>query len=603
MMFPCTHTALTMEDSTSAVKIPPPQLEYGVEEKSSSVLLRDEHQPALAFWVLKKLRKRQQFCDIEIHLGDARFSAHKVVLAASSSYFLELFYSDRPRGSGEPTNDSEAASNVITFDDAELDASAVEMLLEFIYTSVLRITEGSVVSLCYAAKFLQMERIERACCKFMANNLTPANCTQRLEYAAAQGYDSLEKKCRTFVASNLFKVADTIEFLSLSHASLHAILSADTIKVSAKQSLIDILLRWIQHEPSSRQQHLYALFTSAELAHRAPFETDHLPEVDRAAKTSIIKAAENTKDLAPARQPLQQDGTQTSSTIFAAGGNTKHSVTSSIEKYSTATGGWVPARSLPKKKSHFALVAVGQSLYSIGGFDGRKRLSSIDVYDIQTDTWSTGPSLKTPRSGFGAVVVNDTIHCIGGYDGASHLASTEILDPKATSWREGPKLLEKRSHVQAVAVGTTVYALGGANGGQSRLQSVEMLPIGGAAWSRVADMNIPRSRPGVASMDGLLYAVGGYNGSEHLSSVECYHPKSDRWELIASLAVPRNSPGMAVMSGCLYIAGGHDGRKLLRSVERYCKETKEWVKDTSMVMSRCDFGMVATGQAALGTWI
>ena len=34
-----------------------------------------------------------------------------------------------------------------------------------------------------------------------------------------------------------------------------------------------------------------------------------------------------------------------------------------------------------------------------------------------------------------------------------------------------------------------------------------------------------RSRIGVAAVDGLLYAFGGYDGTSRLQTVECYEPK------------------------------------------------------------------------------
>ena len=40
--------------------------------------------------------------------------------------------------------------------------------------------------------------------------------------------------------------------------------------------------------------------------------------------------------------------------------------------------------------------------------------------------------------------------------------------------------------------------------------------------------------PGVASVNGLLYVVGGDDGSSNLASVECYDPRADTWTLLPS---------------------------------------------------------------------
>ena len=39
---------------------------------------------------------------------------------------------------------------------------------------------------------------------------------------------------------------------------------------------------------------------------------------------------------------------------------------------------------------------------------------------------------------------------------------------------------------------------------------------------------------GVASLNGLLYVVGGDDGSSNLHSVEYYNPSSDTWSLIST---------------------------------------------------------------------
>ena len=39
-------------------------------------------------------------------------------------------------------------------------------------------------------------------------------------------------------------------------------------------------------------------------------------------------------------------------------------------------------------------------------------------------------------------------------------------------------------------------------------------------WIDVCGMSIPRSGCGVGVLDGFIYAVGGYDGTSYLSSVE-----------------------------------------------------------------------------------
>ena len=43
-------------------------------------------------------------------------------------------------------------------------------------------------------------------------------------------------------------------------------------------------------------------------------------------------------------------------------------------------------------------------------------------------------------------------------------------------------------------------------------------------WEVSKPMLTLRSRIGVAVVDGLLYAFGGYDGTSRLQTVECFHP-------------------------------------------------------------------------------
>ena len=42
-------------------------------------------------------------------------------------------------------------------------------------------------------------------------------------------------------------------------------------------------------------------------------------------------------------------------------------------------------------------------------------------------------------------------------------------------------------------------------------------------------MSCPRGGVGVAALGGKLYAVGGHDGTNYLSSVEEYDPRNDRY--------------------------------------------------------------------------
>ena len=87
---------------------------------------------------------------------------------------------------------------------------------------------------------------------------------------------------------------------------------------------------------------------------------------------------------------------------------------------------------------------------------------------------------------------------------------------------------------------------------QVLLYLIKQLPSNAATWpNRTIFLN-----------SGLLFAV-------HARSVEAYDIRQDTWQIIASMNIRRSTLGAAMLSGLIYAVGGFDGSVGLDSVERY----------------------------------
>lgn len=62
-------------------------------------------------------------------------------------------------------------------------------------------------------------------------------------------------------------------------------------------------------------------------------------------------------------------------------------------------------------------------------------------------------------------------------------------------------------------------------------------------WQLVAAMLTRRIGVGVAVINRLLYAVGGFDGANRLGSCECYNPDRDEWTSMASMNTVRSGAG------------------------------------------------------------
>lgn len=65
--------------------------------------------------------------------------------------------------------------------------------------------------------------------------------------------------------------------------------------------------------------------------------------------------------------------------------------------------------------------------------------------------------------------------------------------------------------------------------------------------------------PGVVYMAGKVYAVGGFNGSLRVRTVDVYDGARDQWSSVSSMQERRSTLGAAVLGDMLYAVGGFDG--------------------------------------------
>lgn len=72
------------------------------------------------------------------------------------------------------------------------------------------------------------------------------------------------------------------------------------------------------------------------------------------------------------------------------------------------------------------------------------------------------------------------------------------------------------------------------------------------SWQLVAAMLTRRIGVGVAVINRLLYAVGGFDGTHRLSSAECYNPDRDEWRSVASMNTVRSGAGQGFHGSALF---------------------------------------------------
>lgn len=96
----------------------------------------------------------------------------------------------------------------------------------------------------------------------------------------------------------------------------------------------------------------------------------------------------------------------------------------------------------------------------------------------------------------------------------------------------------------------------------------------------------------MAVLSNYLYAVGGFDDSLPLQSVERYDIQTDTWSIISTMNSCRGGVGVCTMGRMIWAVGGHDGMNYLNSVEYYDISTGTWSLVSSMEVGRAGAGVV-----------
>ncbi|NCD34941.1 MAG: DUF5050 domain-containing protein [Spartobacteria bacterium] len=122
-----------------------------------------------------------------------------------------------------------------------------------------------------------------------------------------------------------------------------------------------------------------------------------------------------------------------------------------------------------------------------------------------------------------------------------------------SGWTADAGLPQGRSYCTAATLDNMLYSIGGAD--SSFQNTTNVYRFDGALWSEVA--GLPEARNGMASaaLDGSLYAIGGHYGT---TKTNVYRFDGSAWTEVAGLPVPRRYMNAATWNGAIYVVAGQN---------------------------------------------
>ncbi|XP_076455329.1 kelch-like protein 20 [Babylonia areolata] len=534
----------------------------------------DKH-PRHTLEAINVLRKHRELCDVVLIVGQKKIFAHRVILSACSPYFHAMF-------TGEL---AESRQTEVTIRD--IDETAMELLIDFCYTSNITVEESNVQTLLPAACLLHLAEIQDVCCEFLKRQLDPSNCLGIRAFADTHACRDLLRIADKFTQHNFQEVMESEEFMLLPVNQLVDIISSDELNVRSEEQVYQAVMGWIKYNIQERRQHLPTVLQHVRLPLMSPkflvgtVGADLLIKSDEACR-DLVDEAKNYL-LLPQERPLMQ-GPRTRSrkpikcgeVLFAVGGWCSGDAISSVEKYDPQTNEWRLVAPMSKRRCGVGVAVLNDLLYAVGGHDGQSYLNSIERYDPHTNQWSSDVApTSSCRTSVGVAVLGDFLYAVGGQDGVSCLNYVERYDPQNNKWGKVASMSTRRLGVGVAVLQGYLYAVGGSDG-TCPLNTVERFDPRNNRWTSVASMGTRRKHLGVAVFNNMIYAVGGRDDTTELSSAERYNPQSNSWQPVVAMTSRRSGVGLAVVNGQLMAIGGFDGTTYLKTVEIYDPELNCW---------------------------
>ncbi|XP_048465841.1 kelch-like protein 20 isoform X1 [Rhincodon typus] len=496
---------------------------------------------------LNSLRLNNAFCDVILCCDGQEFPCHRIVLASFSSYFRVMFSTDLVESRQE-----RVAINGI-------EPQMVGLLVVYAYTARVLITRANVQALLAAANLLDVMSVREACCKFMERQMDETNCVGIHCFAEAHSCMELQTKSMNYILQHFDVVHKQEEFLSLSTEKLIEIISSDDLNIPSEEMVFEAVVLWLEKD-HSRKQNFEKILEHIRLPLISPYYIHDIVESLNVIQESLpcqrlISEAKDYLLLQDRRGELQSSRTRP-----------RRSTDNSIPVQQLVWNKWnLLDRVVPLPLRGHSPVEIMASL------EGKCNLRHPHQNKIANLPGTT-----------------EMIIAVGGEDDKVVLRSVESFDPIGRQWKCLAYLPFAVSKHGLVASGSTLYLAGGEFPDGSASKEMWRYDPCFDMWHEMAAMNVARSELGLAMLDGFVFAVGGWEGSSRLDSVECYNPHTNTWHFLESMKMAVTSPAVVALHGFLYVAGGAvledgDGMDL---VQVYNPKIDSWFEVAPMQIPR-----------------
>ncbi|CAK8684029.1 unnamed protein product [Clavelina lepadiformis] len=566
------------------------KVEFG--EKFCKKTYKNDHSSKILNDLNSDRKSNQEYCDFTINVGTHVFSVHKCVICMFSDFFKNMLRTEM----------KEKQENKVEVPGMSVDT--MEIILSFIYTSEITITNYNVYDVLAAADYMQIPSIKDYCRNFLFDMVRVDNCLSIRTYAVGWNDKKLLKRTNEFIAENFNSICDKDDFKELDFQKITELLQLKN-NTATEEEVFQALIGWIGYDDSNRLQYLSKILGFLNLS---SMSQGFLKQVV-ATQPYVMNSLECSNQIVHAL--LAQTGLdKTSGPTAPPSGDQEQTLQGSGSQQQTQSAhsnqqpmfGMSSANSYQSLPSQFQGAVGNQNRTT----QNRRILSSVKTGRVpptqvrqarpqqRGQFQSSGPvrarrpssrasvERKNQQETFRSSGVRRKLLIIGGLGCEKRVMK---YHPKNSSTSGMPPLVYERHGAAASYLDEHVFVMGGSE------KKVEKLNLNeNCGWMELTSMNRSRQFFSATSLNDYVYVSGGVSSTFSQASGEQFHPGHGEWLDIVNMQSQRSSHSLVSGKGMLFACGGWSGRsrspQILNSAESFDPRVGKWWNVTSMLTGR-----------------
>lgn len=198
---------------------------------------------------LKELLNENKLIDCTLKVEDRSIPCHRLILAACSPYFRELFFS---------VDGKEVETKEVVLEN--IDPNVMELVVNYLYSAEIDIYDSNVQDILALANRFQIPSVFTVCVNYLQKKLTMKNCLAIYRLGLMMNCARLAMAARDYIADRFEAIAEDNDFLELAPPELFAIIGADALNVEKEEVVFEALMRWIRKDKEKRKKSLEEAF-------------------------------------------------------------------------------------------------------------------------------------------------------------------------------------------------------------------------------------------------------------------------------------------------------------------------------------------------------